>query len=237
MKLKQLSCSKFYQECAGIFTMSEWLKKDLVQKTGVPEHKVHHVGGGCNVDITQIDDSRRNGKRFLYVGINWKRKNGELVVEAFEKLKTVYSCEALELYVVGPDEKPECIKEQKGIYFLGRLSRNELVEYYNLCDYFVMPSRYEAYGLVFAEALCFGLPCIGKNLCAMPEFIQEGENGYLIENDDADELCNAMGKLFMNGKEMADKLAEKRNFYVEKYSWNSVADRIIDVMRQDGFCV
>ena len=46
----------------------------------------------------------------------------------------------------------------------------------NLCDYFVMPSKFEAYGLVFAEALIYGLPCIGKKCYARPEFINN-ENG------------------------------------------------------------
>ena len=167
----------------------------------------------------------------------WKRKNGELVVEAFEKLKTVYPCEALELYVVGPDEKPECIKEQKGIYFLGSLSRNELVEYYNLCDYFVMPSRYEAYGLVFAEALSFGLPCIGKNFCAMPEFIKDDETGYLIEHDDVDELADALSRLLVNGERLSTNVRLNQAEIIRKYSWDAVADRILDVFEKDQYNV
>ena len=63
------------------------------------------------------------------------------------------------------------------------MSYEESAKYFNLCDFFVMPSRFEAYGLVFPEALIFGLPCIGKNICAVPEFIQDGENGKVLRKE------------------------------------------------------
>lgn len=221
---------QFYKNCAGIFTMSEWLKTDLVQNTGVPEEKVHYVGGGCSVDTSRIDYSKKCGNRFLFIGKDWERKNGPLVVEAFKKLSSMLPEMKVELYIVGPTEQPECTRGQENIVFLGRLSYDALVDYYNMCDYFVMPSKFEAYGLVFVEALCFGLPCIGKNICAMPEFIQEGENGYLIENDDVDELANAMSCMLKNGEYLAKNVQNKRECYINKYSWDSVADRIIQVV-------
>ena len=48
-----------------------------------------------------------------------------------------------------------------------------------MCDVFCMPSYFEAYGLVFVEALTFGLPCIGRNCYEMPYFIEEGKTGLL----------------------------------------------------------
>ena len=121
------------------------------------------------------------------------------------------------------------------IIFLGRLTHDELVQYYNLCDYYVMPSIFEAYGLVFVEALCFGLPCIGNNICAMPEFIQDGQNGLLIYQNDVNELATAMEKMLIDGPAMARYVQENRDYYIDKYSWDSVADRIMQVLRTDGF--
>lgn len=235
VKMKNQRAKRFYQDCAGVFTMSEWLRNDLIENTGLPAEKVHHVGGGCSIDVTRIDSSKKQGKRFLFVGKDWNRKNGTLVVEAFQKLSAQYPDFSPELYIAGPTDKPECIPETDNIIFLGRLTHEELIQYYNLCDYFVMPSIFEAYGLVFVEALCFGLPCIGNDICAMPEFIQEGQNGLLIYQNSADELAKAMKQMLEEGPSMARYLEENRNVYIQKYSWNSVANRIIQVLHTDGF--
>lgn len=231
--VKRKKANRFYRDCAGIFTMSEWLREDMIKNTGIPADKVFSVGGGSNVDASKIDCSKKAGNRFLFVGRNAARKNCGLVIQAFNKLTKAYPSLKPELYIAGPDSVPEGADGNESIHFLGQVSSDELSSYYNLCDYFVMPSKYEAYGLVFAEALIYGLPCIGKNRYAMPEFIKNGENGYLIENDDADELFSAMEKLLVNGEPISRRVRSERLKYIEKYSWDSVADKIFKVINAD----
>lgn len=235
VKRKNEKAKAFYRNCAGVFTMSQWLRNDLIERTGLPADKVHHVGGGSNIDVSKIDYSKKQGNKFLFVGKVWDLKNGELVVEAFKKLSAAHPEYKPQLYIAGPEEKPACTNGQEDIIFLGRLTYDELIDYYNLCDYFVMPSKHDAYGLVFVEALCFGLPCIGKNICAMPEFIQHGQNGYLIDRDDAGELADAMCRLLLDGSSMARAVQADKAYYLEKYSWDTVADRIIRVLKNDGY--
>ena len=232
---KNKKAKAFYEQCAGVFTMSEWLRKDLVERTGLPADKVHHVGGGSNIDVSRIDCSKKEGNKFLFVGKVWDLKNGDLVVEAFKQLCAAYPERKPQLYIAGPEKEPACIAGCENITFLGRLSYDQLIAYYNLCDYFVMPSRHDAYGLVFVEALCFGLPCIGKNICAMPEFIQHGKNGYLLERDDARELTGLMEQLLLDGQRMAAAVQSDRAYYLETYSWDAVARRIMDVLTRDGY--
>lgn len=228
------NANKFNHSCKGIFTMSEWLAKDLIENSHILSEKVHPVGGGCNINLECVDHSKKEGNRFLFIGKAWKRKNGPLVVAAFKKLRQKYS--DIELYVAGPVDEPSEINGEEGIFYLGQLSYDQLIEYYNLCDFFVMPSQFEAYGLVFAEALIYGLPCVGKNCFAMPEFIKDGYNGYLINTDDTDELCKKMELLF-NNREMAKNVMSNMEYYKDKYSWDSVAKRMMEVFRQDGYAI
>ena len=227
---KRKNARKFYRDCGGVFTMSRWLKEDFVNHTEIPADKVHYVGGGCSLDPALIDDSFKCGNKFLFVGKSWERKNGDLVVAAFQELQKRVHKKNIELYIAGPTKAPKSIKGQQGITFLGNLSQRELADWYNTCDYFVMPSNFEAYGLVFLEALTFGLPCIGKNCFAMPEFIKSGKNGYLIEKNDAAQLADAMEKLLQNGGKMAAHLKENREYYLKIYSWDRVAERILSVL-------
>ena len=69
----------------------------------------------------------------------------------------------------------------------------------------------------------------------MPEFIQHGKNGYLLERDDAQELFLLMEKLLLDGQSMAAAVQADREYYLKKYSWDTVADRIIQVMQKDGY--
>lgn len=235
LRQKRAHANRFYCECAGVFTMSKWLRDDLIEKVGIPPEKVFHVGGGCTPDISLVDITQKRGNKFLFVGKDWTRKNGDLVVRAFEKLQKRHPEMDAQLYVAGPSVAPSILEGKKNIHFLGRLSYDEIVHYYNMCDYFVMPSDFEAYGLVFPEALIFGLPCIGKNCYAMPEFIQDGENGYLIENNDDNELLLAMEKLLIDGKEMAQNVQKQHRHYVETYSWDNVASKIVESMKKCGY--
>ena len=144
-------------------------------------------------------------------------------MEAFRKLHK--GNPQYELYIAGPSDLEV---DEEGIHNLGLLSFSELIEYFNLCDVFVMPSRFEAYGIVFGEALSFGLPCIGRNAYEMPYFIQEGENGYLLKDkDDPDELASLMKQAIENEK-MRKYVKDNREKYIELYSWDSVVKRMTE---------
>ena len=162
--------NNIYHDASGIFTMSKWLAKDLVENSMVPREKVHHVGGGFNVDLKNVKVMERKKNKILFVGRDFKRKSGDLTYQAFKILSEKYMDDA-ELYIAGPSENP-LVENNSKVTYLGDLSKERLSYYYNICDIFCMPSYFEAYGLVFGEALVYGLPCIGRNNFAMKEFIQ-----------------------------------------------------------------
>ncbi len=222
--LKRASCqNKFYQQCAGIFTMGKWLADFLVENCNVSKDKVHAVGAGINVPVENIDYSTKTGNKILFVGKDFERKGGRIVVEAFQLLKEKYMSTA-ELYIIGPVENP-LRNELSGITFVGNIGKAEVAKYYNMCDIFCMPSYFEAYGIVFCEALAYGLPCIARNKYAMAEIIENGEDGYLLEQDDPQELAKKMFELLMNEK-IRENVRSKCNEYLEKYSWSNIVDKM-----------
>ena len=228
LQKRVISQRAFYGDAKGIFTMGRWLADYLVEKEGIPKEKVYAVGGGINVDPNQIDDSHKEGNKFLFVGRDFVRKGGDIVVRAFKLLKQKNP--QVELYIAGPPENPMEEKDRiTGIYYLGEVNKIELNELYNKCDIFCMPSRFEAYGLVFPEALAFGLPCIGRNDFSMKEFIQEGQNGYLIDTDNDQKLADKM-ELALKNQMMKQYVKSQREWYIHEYSWENVVKRIIPVL-------
>jgi glycosyltransferase involved in cell wall biosynthesis len=226
---KQIS---IYKDASGIFTMSNFLANHLVEYTKLPKEKVHFVGGGINLDLANIKPIEKENNKILFVGRDFYRKGGDLVCEAFKILKNKY-LPNVQLYIAGAPKKIKNeYKDYNDIYFLGDLKRQELSKYFNMCDIFCMPSRFEAYGIVFIEALTYGLPCIGRNSFAMKEFIENGKTGYLIENDDLEELAGKMKDLLENNK-IKNNVKNRFEYYKNNYSWNSVADRVFDVIEKD----
>lgn len=69
--------------------------------------------------------------------------------------------------------------------FVGWVEHEKLASWYAACDAVVMPSRWEAFGLVAAEALQHARPVLASTRGALPELIHDGENGYLFTLDAA----------------------------------------------------
>lgn len=219
---------QFYQSGANVLTMSHWLKKYIVENNILPSERVFYVGAGINIEQDKIDKSKKEGNRFLFIGKDFERKAGDMVVKAFNILKKDF--QHIELYIIGPETiSSDYLGE--GIHFLGELDIEQVSDYLNLCDYFVMPSFFEAFGLVFIEALSYGLPCIGRNIHEMPYLIDDGETGFLLDKDETNPvvLSQLMKKMYLNDNLVKNVVANKE-FYRCYYSWDTVANRFISVI-------
>lgn len=219
---------QFYSDCRGVFTMGNWLAKYLVQECGLPNEKIHHVGGGINSSPHALDPLSRKRNTFLFAGRDFERKGGDLVLAAFAKL--IEAGYDYRLIIAGPDENPA--PGARGVQFVGDIDNSSLGNLMATSDVFVMPSRFEAYGLVFPEAMAAGLPCIGTDKFEMPYFIEDGVNGRTVGSESIEELSLAMQDCLLS--DLIREQAIKRSSEVQKeYSWNSVAQRIELAINED----
>ena len=81
------------------------------------------------------------------------------------------------------------------VILTGFIPDEELVDYYNLCDVFVMPSKKEGFGFVFLEALACGRPVIAGNKDGSVDAVLNGDVGILVDPDDIDEIAEAILKV------------------------------------------
>ena len=120
------------------------------------------------------------------------------------------------------------------VRFLGRRELSEIVRLYNLADLFVMLSReelpdVEGFGLVFLEAAACGLPSVGGRSGGIPDAIDEGKTGWLVDPRNTEEIAATIIDLF----ESPDKLkraSQRCLATAPEKSWERAADKILSEM-------
>jgi glycosyltransferase involved in cell wall biosynthesis len=123
-----------------------------------------------------------------------------------------------------------------GVRCLGFISKGDpagidaLLAEYARATVFAMPSLYEPYGIVFAEAMAHRLPCIGTDNCAMPEIIRHGETGYVVPVGDEVALADRLISLLRDpaaARQMGNAGYEK---YTRDHTWKAVTGRMCDAI-------
>lgn len=117
---------------------------------------------------------------------------------------------------------------QSRVIFWGRADRATTTRLFKGCNFFVLPSRHEPFGIVNLEAMAAGKAIIATRVGGVPEIIADGENGILIPPDNATALTQAMERL---GTDLALKkrLAECGRTHAEQFSWSHIADQYLQI--------
>jgi glycosyltransferase involved in cell wall biosynthesis len=212
---------EIYQRAAGVLAMSHWFARTLVEWSGLEPGKVHVVHPGITAaghGPPPRRDRRRRRSRLLLAGRDFHTKGADLAVAALALLRRDYD-PRLELTIAGPDRWPLPGGIPDGVSFLGRVPSNRLSRLYDEHDLLVMPSRLEGFGIVFAEALARGLPCVGRDAYAMPELITPGETGALVRGDDPAELAEAVVRVLADDRVYATCSA-RAAATAEHFTWD-----------------
>lgn len=219
------------QEMTAVFTLSEYLRKSFIEEFGLDEKRVFNVGGGVNVEHPPAPPARKNyeSREILFVGVDFDRKGGNELLSAFRIVRETLA--DARLHIVGPHRLPYGAA-QPGITFHGNLNksipsqRNELYDLYESCSVFVLPSKYEPFGVAPLEAMLFQLPCIVTDGWALREFVIPGVNGVLVEKGSVDSLVAGLLKLLNATGDLAEMGRRGRAMVVENYAWPKVVTKM-----------
>lgn len=116
------------------------------------------------------------------------------------------------------------------VEFLGILNREQVVEQMQMCDCFVLPSRYETFGVVYIEAMACGKPVIAVANGGPDDFVKDF-NGMLIKPD-VEELTGAINKMIKRLKVYDYYYEEEISSYIKNlFSYDSIAEKLLEVYK------
>ncbi|HVE94462.1 MAG TPA: glycosyltransferase family 4 protein [Acidimicrobiales bacterium] len=222
---------EFYEHAAGAFAMSEWLATQLVREVPCPVTVVYPGRNTEPPPASSADDERRatRPRRLLSIGVDFYRKGIDLVADAVSVLRSRGM--DVELTIAGPTAWPDGRPMAPGVTFLGSVPPAAVPNLYAAHDVFVLPSRFEPFGIVFTEALAAGLPVVARDAFAMPEIVRPAENGALVPTDCEDAAVVADGiEAVISDLAMFERVAAARASAASTFSWGSAAARMRSVM-------
>jgi alpha-maltose-1-phosphate synthase len=221
---------KVFSGLDHIFTFSGWLRESFINDYAIEPGRVHVVGAGANLPPVETSERDYDCKTILFSGIHFERKGGHVLLESFKQVRRTLP--DAKLIVIGPQLK----NLPPGVECRGYISKNEpdgltrIKGAYAEASLFVMPSLYEPFGVVFAEAMAHRLPCIGTRNCAMPEIIEDGKTGYLVPVNDPEALAERIIHLLVRPDLIRDMGNAGYRRYCNHFTWDHVAERVIAVL-------
>lgn len=112
------------------------------------------------------------------------------------------------------------------VFFHGPVDGEPLIHRLKRAHVLVVPSSYEGFGIVYLEGMCFGLPAIGTTAGAAREIITDGENGFLIEPEQAEDLADRLQLLHERRDILLQMSLAARERYLRQPKWEETAGRI-----------
>jgi len=219
-----------YEAALACCCATHWVADSITGSYGIPRERVFTVGLGQNHAAPEPPERDWSTPRYLFVGVDWGRKNGDAVLRAFARVRE--SVPDATLDVVGGHPRID----QQGVTGHGSLSlvsaqdRERMADLYGRATAFVMPSLHEPAGIVYVEAGSAGVGSVGTTNGGAATMI--GAGGMLVDPRDDDAIVAAMLEFADAGT--ARQFGALAHAHAGLFTWRRVAERLVRAMRIPG---
>ena len=185
--------------------------------------------------VKQLQTQKGDSKYLLYIGALEERRNIHFLLRTFAR--TAERMPECKLVLIGRGKKEyvdSChalIDElgiQNKVICRERVEQKYLKAVYELCDAFLLPTRYEIFGMVLLEAMYFGLP-VFTTYNGGSSTLMTADNGVVIEQLDEQRWANAICDVLDNAEKAASIGRNAAKTISENYTWDALADKFLAV--------
>lgn len=225
------------REAERVFFLSEAYKTKTSDY--VPEHIWKTIEKKSEIIPNGIDDfwidnkcciaksmNKQKKINVIFIGQMIKRKKFPLTVRACEELvKRGYDLSLTAIGKIIDNSVTDIIKKNTFVHYYPPMNKEQLIEYYRKSDIFIMPSKNETFGLVYAEAMSQGVPVLYTKNEGFDGYFKDGEVGYAISCTDAQNIAD---KAELTMREHA-RIAENCIKNADRFRWADIAKRYCDI--------
>ena len=221
--------------CRIIYS-SKWIKHKTVANYNVDPNKIEVVEFGANIPTPNnyTIDIEMDVYRLVFIGRHWVKKGGDKVLQAYRILKTEgFPCS---LTIIGstPKETPDPDEDLTIIPFLDKGKQEQLNKFCKILSevhFLVLPTEFDAFGIVFCEASAYGVPSIASNDGGVGQPVREGKNGFLLPPDATAQDYAEKVKTVFNDRENYIRLrASSRHEFETRLNWDVWGERVNEIL-------
>lgn len=172
----------------------------------------------------------------LYAGLLIEQKGVQQILHSIASLKDKYM---LRLTIVGSGsyEKnlqmlTKTLKIEEYVDFAGQKRRQEVYDYMRNSDLFIMPSYHETFGLVYLEAMSSGCITIGSKGEGIDGVIINGENGYLVNPYDVNEITKCLQTIICMPDNELNRISDAAVKTAQMYSEENVSEQYLKLIEK-----
>jgi glycosyltransferase involved in cell wall biosynthesis len=229
--------------CSLAIYSSDWAAQTALDNYTVDPAKVKVVPFGANIqcnrdtgDIKRIIAQRpKDTCKLLFLGVDWVRKGGKLVMEIAERLNKAGLRTELHIAGISPlpvDDLPKYVRHHGFISKSTPEGKARLETLIADSHFLVMPAKAEAYGLVLCEANSFGVPDIASTVGGIPTIVKQDVNGKLFPlGTSAGEHANYIGNLFSHYEEYEKLALSSFEAFQQRLNWNVAGKQLMSLFR------
>lgn len=208
---------------------SRWAKQSAIDDYGVAPEKIVVNPPGVNLHFWKPVAAATTADqplRVLFVGGDFRRKGGELLLEWYRTQQP----ERCELHLVTREPVPA----QPGVFVYPDMTPNsqELLQLYLQSDLFILPSLGECFGIATIEAMAAGLPVIASDVGATADIIEPGRNGYIVKAGSVPDLSAAINAILGDPGLRRSMRVQSRQIAEERFDVEINARRTLAYIKQ-----
>ena len=143
-----------------------------------------------------------------------------------QKLASFYRKGSLTSYFDYLAHKLISLSISNNVTFHGQIPHEQVVKFYQEADIFIQPSVYEPFGMGIIEAMACQVPVVATRVGGIPEIVEDGRTGLLVERLDARALANAILEL-LSDEDLRRKMGKIGRERVESFSWDNIATNLL----------
>jgi len=227
---------KGYMLAEKIVAISNTTRDSLVEDYGISEERIEVITPGFDREKFKPLELQRIPSSILFVGRLCPRKGIDYLLESISIVKM--EIPGIKLYIAGDGslrkKLARTVRQNRldsNVFFLGKISDNELVEWYNRVQVFVLPSLFEGFGIVCLEAMACGTPVIATRVPGVVDVVRDEFPNRLVPSGDPRSLTDAIIKFFKEEK------LEKYRWVppveeLEKFDWDKICERFVNIYNE-----